>query len=402
MEAILVSDYADARGGAAKVAIASAAALAARDVAVTFFCATEPQDPALSHPRIRVVSVGIEDVWHQPALQAALNGIANAKVGHAFRQVLAEHDPARTVIHFHQWTKALSPSVLRVAATTAFPALITGHDYLYACPNGTYFDHGTGSPCRLKPLSGACMLSACDTKTYAHKLVRVARQWDLPGLLRRVRQRWGFVHISPLASDIGRSFLPDGARHFILANPIDLAREVPVAVEANDLFLYVGRLLPEKGCLDLAAAGTGQALAFMGEGPLAEPIRQANPAAEILPWGTSAEVGRALARCRALVLPSLWYETFGLVVAEALAKGVPVIVSDRVGAKALVSHGENGLVYPAGDRAALRACLAALGRPGEAARMGAAAHARYWSAPPTVARHADGLLGAYRDMLAAA
>ncbi len=54
-----------------------------------------------------------------------------------------------------------------------------------------------------------------------------------------------------------------------------------------------------------------------------------------------------------LVLPSL-EEGFGLVVPQALNCGLPVIVSDRVGAKDLIRHRENGSIIPVNDPLALR------------------------------------------------
>jgi glycosyltransferase involved in cell wall biosynthesis len=54
-----------------------------------------------------------------------------------------------------------------------------------------------------------------------------------------------------------------------------------------------------------------------------------------------------------LVLPSL-EEGFGLVVPQALACGLPCIVSDRVGAADLIRHRDNGSIFPVGDIEALR------------------------------------------------
>jgi glycosyltransferase involved in cell wall biosynthesis len=78
------------------------------------------------------------------------------------------------------------------------------------------------------------------------------------------------------------------------------------------------------------------------------------------------------AACDVLVVPSVSTRTFrepwGLVVNEAMNRGLPVIASDAVGAAAggLVQDGRNGLVVPAGDAAAL---AAAIGRLGEDAQM---------------------------------
>lgn len=64
----------------------------------------------------------------------------------------------------------------------------------------------------------------------------------------------------------------------------------------------------------------------------------------------------AMRESSVLVLPSL-EEGFGLVVPQALNCGTPCIVSDRVGAKDLIRHRENGSIVPVGDAAALAAEL---------------------------------------------
>lgn len=73
---------------------------------------------------------------------------------------------------------------------------------------------------------------------------------------------------------------------------------------------------------------------------------------------TYEQLGEIFADTDILVAPSVWYETFGFTVLEALSYGVPVIVSDRVGAKDIVGNG--GIVVPAGDTKKLREALESL------------------------------------------
>ena len=77
-------------------------------------------------------------------------------------------------------------------------------------------------------------------------------------------------------------------------------------------------------------------------------------------------------------MPSVWYETLGLVLLEAYAHGVPVVAT-RLGAMAdVVRHRETGLLFAANDQAALRAALADLeSDPALLATLGAAARREY-------------------------
>jgi glycosyltransferase involved in cell wall biosynthesis len=88
-----------------------------------------------------------------------------------------------------------------------------------------------------------------------------------------------------------------------------------------------------------------------------------------------SQIAAAYAATDCLVLASDHGETWGLVVNEAMACGLPAVVSDLVGcAEDLVEPGVTGLCYPCGDTAALATCLAAMARdPAAAARMGQAA-----------------------------
>jgi glycosyltransferase involved in cell wall biosynthesis len=71
-----------------------------------------------------------------------------------------------------------------------------------------------------------------------------------------------------------------------------------------------------------------------------------------------AELGRVLAGLDVLVVPSLWYENTPFSVLEALHAGVPVVASDLGGIAEIVVPGQSGMLFPAGDAAALAAVLA--------------------------------------------
>lgn len=95
-----------------------------------------------------------------------------------------------------------------------------------------------------------------------------------------------------------------------------------------------------------------------------------------------------------LVLPSE-YEPWGLVVNEAMVCGLPVIVSDRVGAERdLVRPGETGEIYPVGNVAALSSILRRLlADPTQLKRMGEAARRRMetWSYRECIAGYVEAI-----------
>lgn len=131
-------------------------------------------------------------------------------------------------------------------------------------------------------------------------------------------------------------------------------------------FLFVGRLIESKGLDVLLEAfsrlETGE-LWIAGDGPLRGAIRAVaaqNPRIRILGYVEGDVLADAYRQADVLVVPSL-YEPWGLVVHEGLAYGLPVIVTDQVGAgDDLVDPGRNGYVVPAGSSPALAEAMHAV------------------------------------------
>jgi glycosyltransferase involved in cell wall biosynthesis len=96
-------------------------------------------------------------------------------------------------------------------------------------------------------------------------------------------------------------------------------------------FLFVGRLVPEKGCLDLVRNWPAdRVLRIVGDGPQAEDVRHAAAGRRIELLGriSRADVVELMIRSQALVMPSLWPEGANapLVFMEALSCGLPTVV----------------------------------------------------------------------------
>jgi len=85
-----------------------------------------------------------------------------------------------------------------------------------------------------------------------------------------------------------------------------------------------------------------------------------------------------MVRATCLIVPSLWYEGFPMVVVEAFANGLPIIAS-RIGALGeIIEDGVTGLLFDPGDADALSMKMAwALSNPESMKQMGRAARLRY-------------------------
>ncbi len=195
------------------------------------------------------------------------------------------------------------------------------------------------------------------------ELARRARRLARP-LLRRARV---VICASEELAEAARELGAESVR--VIPSGVDLPDTVAPPDEPPHV-LYAGRLSPEKGILDLVAAARGLPLVVAGDGPLRERVPGARgfvPHVELL---------RLYERAAVIACPSR-REGFGVVCAEAMAYGRPVVASAVGGLRDLVVDGETGLLVPPGDTAALRSALERLLADADLRRrLGAAARQR--------------------------
>ncbi len=359
---VVVNDHAFVNGGQAKVAIDSAKALAASGLEVVFFAACGPADESLGAAGIRVVCLEQSDILGEPnRLQAIGRGLWNFSAAKELRALLESLDPDSTIVHCHGFAKALSPAIGPVVVSGPWAHVYTCHEYFLACPNGGFYDYQRNEICTRRALGPSCLATNCDVRRPAHKAWRVVRQatlWSLGGMPRRLK------HVIVISETERRVltpyFSPQTMLHFV-SNPVTVTAQARVQAENNDVFLFVGRLSPEKGAVLFAQAAkmAGVRAVFLGDGPERESIAAVNPDAAVIGWVPSETVDEWMRRARNLVFPSLWYEGAPLVVPEALARGVPVICGGWTAAADALGEGAMGCIWPTASAAALAECLLA-------------------------------------------
>ena len=147
------------------------------------------------------------------------------------------------------------------------------------------------------------------------------------------------------------------------------------------VILFASKLQERKHCdhlleayLQLAATGIEAYLLIVGDGEmrasLEQRVRESGLSGVVFAgFRNQSELPRLFDLSTVFVLPSR-HEAWGLITNEAMAAGLPVIVSDDVGCAAdLIRDGENGFVFPVGDIAALRDALSATLEPGRATQL---------------------------------
>jgi len=243
---------------------------------------------------------------------------------------LAESD----IVHFHNTWFAVPPIVFRGLKRLGIRTVATIHNYRLMCANALLLRNGT--PCELcvgsDPFPG--FRFRCYHQSYLGSAAAVAgiqmHRWR--GSWRRhidqfiaptdfVRERLVATGLPADRIAVHRNSVPDPGRR-------------PRRPSESRRVVYVGRLSEEKGVARAVDAWEHMApkdmeLVIAGDGPQrAELIRKAGRSVRFLGQLTRSQVTELLLDSRALLVPSMWYETGGpLVVLEAFSAGVPVLGS---------------------------------------------------------------------------
>jgi glycosyltransferase involved in cell wall biosynthesis len=299
------------------------------------------------------------------------------------REVLDKFRP--DLVHAHNTFMMISPSAYEACNEAQVPIVQTLQNYRLLCPAGLFFRDGhVCEECAdyglLRSVRHGCYRDSRPTTAAVALMLKTHRE----------RRTWsdavtGYV----VATEFARQkFIAGGLpAEKIYVKPNFVDPDPGERCGPGQYALFAGRLSPEKGVSTLLTAwsrlGISIPLVIVGDGPLRS-ILEKQTAEKGLSQVTfrgrlnAAETRVAMKQATFLVLPSLWYEGFPMVMAESLACGTPVLGS-RLGAiQEIIADGRTGLHFAPGDPVDLAEKVEwAWSHPAEVTAMGQEARRNY-------------------------
>ena len=292
-----------------------------------------------------------DDIKQMAHANAALQALWSRRTIRDVTALIQTHRPA--LMHVHNSFPLVSPSVYWAAARHRLPVVQTLHNFRLICPQAMLLRDGKVCQDCVGRLPWRAVQHACYRGSTAQSFVAasVLQGHRLLGTWQHKVTR--YIALNDFCRD---RFIAGGLpaeRIHVKPNFLDLP---PAAPRPRNGFLFVGRLSAEKGLKTLVEAMRQShaecRLTVIGIGPEAAQI-DGHARIEMLGQQPRSKVIEAMRNATAVVVPSIWYEAFPLVIVEAQACGTPVICS-RIGAMpSLVAHGETGLHFNPGDAADL-------------------------------------------------
>lgn len=289
-------------------------------------------------------------------LGVAKGGIVTPWNPNSFRAMRKYVDSFKPdVIHVHNTFPLLSPAIFPAARGSA--RVLTLHNYRLLCAAGIPMRQGM--PCT------ECITRRSVVPGLLHGCYRGSRVATLPLAasiaLHRARGTW----VNDVDSFIA---LSDFQRELMACGGLPIGR---IEVKPNfypgtpdrmpfesrpERVVFAGRIGAEKGVEDLVEAwlawgNASPELRIVGDGPMLADLREKasqHPNIRFLGALNPLQAQEEISKARLLLLPSHCFETFGMVLVEAFAYGVPVGVSD-IGPLPSIVKPADGVIFPSRD-----------------------------------------------------
>ncbi len=262
------------------------------------------------------------------------------------------------VAHFHNIFPQISPSGYRACKRLGVPVVQTVHNYRLMCTGGDYFRaNHVCQDCLHWKIPIPALLHSC----YRSSLPQTAAAAAALTAHQLLHTWTRFVDVFVALTEFGRTKLIEAGfpprKIVVKPNFVHPDPGVNEGYNTKGYVLFAGRLSPEKRVVTLIEAWTeieDIPLVIVGSGPGEAWIRRCAGRDQLrnvqfVEFRPRKELFMLMKGATLLLVPSEWYETFGMVIIEAFACGIPVFAS-RLGAMAeLIEDGETGRLFTPGS-----------------------------------------------------
>ena len=275
--------------------------------------------------------------------QAFFSGLYSKSAVRDFDRTLDTVKP--DIVHAHELYPLISPWILKRCVERGVPVAFTCYDYRMTCPVVTHFHKGRLC---LRCQNGKewwAVLKNCRGNIF-ESLAYGLRNW----VARTNRLFLDNVSQFIVLCDFSKQWLVNEVGidpERVSINPCSVQYpEESSDPSKGEYIAFAGRFVPEKGVELLleAARRLKIPVKLAGDSPTHPAIRNGDLVECVMTRGKE-ELAKFYREARIVASPSIWYETFGLVAAEAMSHGIPV-VAPRFGAlQSTVKDGVSGLLF---------------------------------------------------------
>lgn len=253
------------------------------------------------------------------------------------------------LVHVHNFFPKLSPSVFIAAKHANVKVVHTLHNYRLWCISGTFFrGNSICEDCLGKTIPFKGVINKCYRNSYFQSLVTQSLFWfyKLSNYFESIDFFFvltEFQRNKVLNLGINRNKI------FLKPNAVPLFKQTDVSSRRG--YIYIGRFEKSKGVEKLleqwVKLDAKFHLSLVGNGVDFIECKRKYSRANIIFMGkcNRSETQKILSNHKYLIQPSLWYETFGLTILEAMSKGIPVIGTSIGTRKEFIKDNINGFLY---------------------------------------------------------
>lgn len=266
------------------------------------------------------------------------------------------------VVHVHNTLPLISPSIYYAAKAKKIPVVQTIHNFRLLCPGSTFTRNGEiCEKCISKGLKQS-LRYRCYRKSLSQTLIMyiMLKLHSIIGIYDKIN----YITLTEFNKQKLLNLVKDERSIYVKPNFIEVRDKSERDLE--DYFVFIGRLDELKGINFLVEVwkkiDKNIKLYVIGRGSEEEKLKKIISKnnmnnVKLLGFMEREDAFKVIEKCRAIIVPSKWYEGFPMTIAESFSLGVPVIGTRLGNIKSIIDDKYNGLLFEKDNKEQLKEAI---------------------------------------------